>query len=74
MFVDASRTKIGGLIIQGHKFLDCYSRSLPKHYIDYTTKELELLSIVEQMREYRTMLLGYSSRGPYGSQKFDLPQ
>ena len=52
VYADASRTQIGGLIMQDNKIMVCYSRSLTKHQMNYTTMELELLSIVELLREY----------------------
>lgn len=59
VYADASGTQLGGLIMQGVKILACYSRSLNKHQLNYTTMELELLSVVELLKEYRTMLLGF---------------
>ncbi|GMF30837.1 unnamed protein product [Phytophthora fragariaefolia] len=59
VYADASGTKLGGIIMQGVKILACYSRSLTKHQVNYTTMALELLPIVELLREYRTMLLGF---------------
>ncbi|KAJ0408806.1 hypothetical protein P43SY_000702 [Pythium insidiosum] len=59
VFADASGRQIGGIITQDSKILACFSRSLNKHQVNYTVMELELLSIVELLREYRTMLLGF---------------
>ncbi|OWZ22221.1 Pol Polyprotein [Phytophthora megakarya] len=52
-------TQHGGLVMQETKILAYYSRTLNKHQINYTAMELVLLSIVELLREYRTMLLGF---------------
>uniref|UniRef100_A0AAV1TBR0 Reverse transcriptase domain-containing protein n=1 Tax=Peronospora matthiolae TaxID=2874970 RepID=A0AAV1TBR0_9STRA len=63
VYADASGKQICGIIMQRNQILACYSRSLNKHQVNYTTMELELLSIVEccstMLREYRTMLLGF---------------
>ncbi|KAG3180011.1 hypothetical protein PC128_g15733 [Phytophthora cactorum] len=45
--------------MQQKSILACYSRSLNKYQIDYTTVELGPLSIVSLLREYRTLLLGF---------------
>ncbi|KAG3059970.1 hypothetical protein PI124_g23063 [Phytophthora idaei] len=47
VYADASGIQLGGPIIQGVKILACYSRSPNKHLVNYTTMELEFLSIVE---------------------------
>lgn len=59
LYADASGTQPGGLVVQETKILACYSRILNKHQLNYTTMELELLFIVELLREFRTMLLGF---------------
>ena len=52
VYADAIGTQPGGIITQGAKILACYSRSLTKHLLNYTVTDLELLSIVELLREY----------------------
>ncbi|GMF42177.1 unnamed protein product [Phytophthora fragariaefolia] len=59
IYADASGTQPGGINIQGSKILACYSRSLNMHQDNYTTREMELLSIVVLLWDYRTMLLGF---------------
>ena len=59
VYADASGKQSGGIIMQKNQILACYSRSFNKHQVNYTTMELELLFIVEILREYRTMLLGF---------------
>ncbi|KAE9018497.1 hypothetical protein PR003_g18309 [Phytophthora rubi] len=60
---DVIGTQLVGLVIQGMKILACYSRRMNKRQLDYTTIELQLLSIVELLRGYCTMLLGFPVAG-----------
>lgn len=59
VFADASGRQIGGVIIQGKRIIDCFSRSLTETHRKYSTMEWELLLVVEILTEYRTMLLGF---------------
>ncbi|POM64725.1 LOW QUALITY PROTEIN: Retrovirus Polyprotein [Phytophthora palmivora] len=59
IYADASGKQLGGLIQQDRKLIACYSRSLTPAQQNYTTTDLELLSVVEILKEYRTMLLGF---------------
>ncbi|KAJ8548601.1 hypothetical protein ON010_g11072 [Phytophthora cinnamomi] len=59
VFADASSREIGGVILQGKRIITWFSRSTTIAQRTYSTMEWELLSVVEILKEYRTMLLGF---------------
>ena len=59
IFADASGKQLGGPVQQGGKIIACFSRSLNPSQCNYKTMELELLSVVEVLKEYRTVLLDF---------------
>lgn len=59
IYADTSSRKLGSVIVQNNRPLAFFSRKLAKAQMNYTVTELELLSIVETLKEFRTILLGH---------------
>jgi hypothetical protein len=59
IYTDALKYQIGSVITQKDKPLAFYSRKLTDTQTRYTVTELELLAIVEMLREYKCILLGH---------------
>ncbi|KAG3197602.1 hypothetical protein PC128_g6709 [Phytophthora cactorum] len=59
IFAATSGHQIGGVIVQDKRIIACFSRSMTETQRNYSTMEWELLSVVEILKEYRTMLFGF---------------
>ena len=58
IFTDASKVQLGAVIVQDGKPIAFYSRKLNPAQTRYTTTERELLSIVEVLKEFKSILFG----------------
>ena len=58
IYTDASKYQLGGIITQNNRPIAFFSRKLNTAQRKYTVTELELLSIVELLKEFKGMLLG----------------
>jgi hypothetical protein len=58
VYTDTSNKQLGAVIMQEEKPLALYSRKLNSAQTRYTTGEQELPSIVENLTEFRDILLG----------------
>ena len=62
IYTDASLRQLGAVISQKNRPIAFYSRKLTKAQEKYSITELELLSIVETLKEFRGMLWGQKIR------------
>jgi RNase H-like domain found in reverse transcriptase/Reverse transcriptase (RNA-dependent DNA polymerase)/Integrase zinc binding domain/Retroviral aspartyl protease len=60
IYTDASKYQLGSVVTQSKQPIAFYSRKLTDPQTRYSVTELELLSIVETLKEFRTILLGHS--------------
>lgn len=56
---DASNRQIGAVLKQGDKTLAFFSKKLTPTQLNYGVGEKEMLSVVEALKEFRTMIFGY---------------
>ena len=56
IYTDASKRQLGAVITQNNRLIAFFSRKLSETQMKYSVTELELLSIVECLKEFKGML------------------
>lgn len=59
LYTDASDKQMGVVLMQGARTLAFFSKKLNGAQLNYGVGEKEMLSVVEALQEFRTMILGY---------------
>ncbi len=62
IFTDASSKQMGTVITQQNRPIVFFSRNLSKMHQKYSVTDIELLTIVETLKEFKGMLWGIESR------------
>jgi hypothetical protein len=62
IYTDASSTQLGAVIAQDSRPIAFFSRKLSKMQQKYSVTDIELLAIVETLKEFKGMLWGQSIR------------
>ena len=58
IYTDAGKVQLRAIISQKNKPIALYSRKLNNTQVNHTTKERELLSIIETLKELKYILFG----------------
>jgi hypothetical protein len=58
IYTDASSTQLGAMMAQGNRPIAFFSRKLSKRQQKYSVTKIELLAIVETLKEFKGMLWG----------------
>ena len=62
IYNNASAFQLGAVIIQKYKPINLFGRKMTDSKQNYTVTESELLSIVETLKKFRTILIGQKLR------------
>ncbi len=62
IYTDASTMQLGAVIAQNNRPIAFFSRKLSKTQTKYSVTEIELLAIVETLKEFRGMLWGQQKK------------
>jgi hypothetical protein len=63
IYTDASTMQLGAVITQDNRPIAFFSRKLSETQTKYSVTEIELLAIVETLKEFRGMLWGQQIKG-----------